>query len=263
MPVVKLTVFRRPTFVMACVLNLVIGFGLYAATYLTPVYLGRVRDFSSLDIGGTVFVTGIAMIFTTPISAMLSTRLDGRFTVSVGFSLFAAALWMFSLITPDWGFGQLLLPQVMRGLAISLCIVPTVGMALNGWAPADLRYASGLFNLMRNLGGAIGIAVVNTWLIDFTREHAARLSAAMGEHPDRAREALSGLTQMAQGYTSDAAHALSMAQAVMGRIVGREAATLAFADTFRLMAFVFIAALLIVPFAKPAPGAPGGPPLEH
>ena len=263
MPVVKLTVFRRPTFVMACVLNLVIGFGLYAATYLTPVYLGRVRDFSSLDIGGTVFVTGIAMIFTTPISAMLLTRLDGRFTVSVGFSLFAAALWMFSLITPDWGFGQLLLPQVMRGLAISLCIVPTVGMALNGWAPADLRYASGLFNLMRNLGGAIGIAVVNTWLIDFTREHAARLSAAMGEHPDRAREALSGLTQMAQGYTSDAAHALSMAQAVMGRIVGREAATLAFADTFRLMAFVFIAALLIVPFARPAPGAPGGPPLEH
>ena len=262
MPVVKLTAFRRPTFTMACVLNLVIGFGLYAATYLTPVFLGRVREFSSLEIGTTVFVTGLAMTITTPISARLSTRVDGRYTVSVGFTMFAVALWMFSFITPDWGFEELLAPQVMRGLAISLCIVPTVGMALNGWAPAELRYASGLFNLMRNLGGAIGIAVVNTWLGDFTRDHTARLSAAMGESPDRAREMVEGLARMAGAWTPDASYALQMAQAVLGGIVGREAATLAFADTFRLMAFVFVAALLLVPFAKPAPGAPGGPPVE-
>src|SRR6185369_9727895 len=68
MPVLKLTPFKRPTFVMACVLNVVIGFGLYAATYLTPVFLGRVRDFSSLQIGLTVFVTGIAMFVTAPIA---------------------------------------------------------------------------------------------------------------------------------------------------------------------------------------------------
>jgi DHA2 family multidrug resistance protein len=260
MPVLKLTVFRRPTFAMACVLNVVIGFGLYAATYLTPVYLGRVREFTSLQIGVTVFITGVAMMVTAPIAARLSTRVDGRYTVAVGFAMFAAALWMFSYITPEWGFGELLAPQVMRGLAIMLCIVPTVGMALNGWEPAELRYASGLFNLMRNLGGAIGIAVVNTWLGDFTREHAARLSAAMGESPDRAREAIASLAKLAGAWTPDAAYALQMAQAVMGRIVGREAAAFAFADTFRLMAFVFLAALILVPFAKPAPGAPGGPP---
>ena len=73
------------------------------------------------------------LVGSTPLSARLSTRLDGRYTVTVGFVLFAIALWMFSFVTPDWGFGELLAPQVMRGLAISLCIVPTVGMALNGW----------------------------------------------------------------------------------------------------------------------------------
>jgi len=263
MPVVKLTSFRRPTFAMACVLNLVIGFGLYAATYLTPVYLGRVRDFSSLQIGGTVFVTGIAMTVTAPIAARLSTKVDGRYVIAVGFAMFAAALWMFSWVTPDWGFGELFWPQVLRGLAILLCIVPAVGMALNGAPPAELRYASGLFNLMRNLGGAIGIAVVNTWLIDLTREHAARLSAAMGENPDRAREAVGALTQMARGWTSDAGQALLMSQAALGRIVGREALTLAFADAYRLMALLFLAALVIVPFARPAAGSPGGPPPEH
>jgi len=261
-PVVKLTPFLRPTFAMACVLNLVIGFGLYAATYLTPVYLGRVRGFSSLQIGGTVFVTGIAMTITAPIAARLSTRVDGRYVIAVGFTMFAAALWMFSWVTPDWGFSQLFWPQVMRGLAMLLCIVPAVGMALNGVAPSELRFASGLFNLMRNLGGAIGIAVVNTWLIDFSQDHASRLSAAMGEHPGKAAGIMQGLAQYASAWTPDAGRALEMAEGVMGRVLGREAATLAFADTYRLMALMFFAALIIVPFAKPAPiGAP--PPADH
>jgi DHA2 family multidrug resistance protein len=261
-PVVKLTPFARPTFAMACVLNLVIGFGLYAATYLTPIYLSRVREFSSLQIGTTVFVTGIAMTITAPIAARLSTRVDGRYVIAVGFSMFAVSLWMFSRITPEWGFWDLFWPQVMRGLAMLLCIVPAVGMALNGVPPDQLPYASGLFNLMRNLGGAIGIAVVNTWLIDFTREHVSRLSAAMGEQPDKAAEAMRGLTALAGQWTPDGARALEIAQGVMGRILGREAATLAFADTYVLMAAIFAAALLIVPFAKPAPvGAPA--PAEH
>ena len=263
MPVLKLTPFRRPTFAMACVLNVVIGFGLYAATYLTPVYLGRVREFSSLQIGMTVFVTGIAMTITAPIAARLSTKVDGRYVIAVGFAMFAASLWMFSGVTDNWGFAELFWPQVMRGLAMLLCIVPAVGMALNGVPPDQLRYASGLFNLMRNLGGAIGIAVVNTWLIDFSREQAARIGAAMGESPDRGLGALQGLSQLTQGWTSDAGRALSMAEGVMGRIVGREAATLAFADTYRLMAFMFLAALIIVPFAKPAPYVAGPPPSEH
>ena len=262
MPVLKLTPFRRPTFAMACVLNLVIGFGLYAATYLTPVYLGRVRGYSSLEIGVTVFVTGIAMTITAPIAARLSTRVDGRYVIAVGFAMFAASLWMFSGVTDDWGFRELFWPQVIRGLAMLLCIVPAVGMALNGVPPEELRYASGLFNLMRNLGGAVGIAVVNTWLIDFTRGHTASLSAALGEQPDRAMEAMRGLAQQAQGLTSDPSRAFAMAEAVMGRIVGREAATLAFADTYRLMAFLFLAALIIVPFAKPAPQQGAPPPVE-
>lgn len=263
MPVVKLTPFKRPTFAMACVLNVVIGFGLYAATYLTPVYLGRVREFSSLQIGTTVFVTGVAMTITAPIAARLSTLVDARYVIAVGFSMFALSLWMFSHVTPEWGFWELFWPQVMRGLAMLLCIVPAVGMALNGVPPDQLRYASGLFNLMRNLGGAIGIAVVNTWLIDFTRDHAARLSAAMGEQPDKAREMLQGLAQSAGQWTPDGARAFHMAEAVLGRVVGREAATLAFADTYMLMALLFAAALIIVPFAKPAPLPGGPPPAEH
>ena len=261
-PVLKLTPFLRPTFAMACVLNLVTGFGLYSATYLTPIFLGRVRGYSSLQIGTTVFVAGLAMAFSAPIAARLSTKVDGRFVIAVGFTIFAFSLWQFSQITADWGFWQLFGPQAIRGFAILLCIVPAVGMALNGAAPSELRYASGLFNLMRNLGGAIGIAVVTTWLGDFGRFHAARIGESMA--PQQAGELIGGLNAYAQGFTSDPARALGLAQAKVAAMVGREAATLAFADTFRLMAWAFILALVIVPFCRPAPGSPGGAPMsEH
>src|ERR1700759_4603012 len=181
MPVLKLTPFKRPTFVMACALNVVIGMGLYGATYLTPIFLGRVRDFSSLDIGTTVFITGIFMTFGAPLAARLTTVVDQRFVVAVGFSLFAFACWLFSAIGPEWGFWQLFLPQAIRGFAILLCIVPTVSMALNGVPPTELRYASGLFNLMRNLGGAIGIAVASTLLQNLGLLHAERLGESMNE----------------------------------------------------------------------------------
>ncbi len=263
MPVLKLTPFRRPTFAMACVLNLVVGFGLYGATYLTPVFLGRVREFSSLQIGLTVFVTGIAMSVTAPIAARLSTKVDGRYVIAVGLVLFATGLWMFSTISADWGFQELLWPQVVRGLAILLCIVPAVGMALNGVAPSELKYASGLFNLMRNLGGAVGIALANTWLQDFTREHFLRLSEGLGEAPARAEEILRGLAQYGGQITPDTGRALEIAQSQMAHIVLRQALTLGFAETYRLMAWMFICALVIVPFCKPAPLNAPPPPDAH
>jgi DHA2 family multidrug resistance protein len=106
---------------------------------------------------------------------------------------------------------------------------------------------------MRNLGGAIGIAVVNTWIGDFARTHTLRMSESMSDNPEHAGGLISGLTAYASRFTPDPAIALGQAQSQLVRIVGREAATLAFADVFRLMAWIFIVALVIVPFCKPAP----------
>jgi DHA2 family multidrug resistance protein len=252
-PVVKLSPFRKPTFVFACVFNLVIGFGLYSATYLIPVFLGRVRGYNSLEIGTTVFVTGIAQILSTVIAARLSQRVDPRIVITFGLTLFAASLFLTSHLTPEWGFHALLWPQALRGFAIMLCIVPSVGLALSGFAMTELRYASGLFNLMRNLGGAIGIAVVNTWLGDNTRLHVARLGESLGEAGRGAPDFLAGLTARIGQATPDAAHAALVAQGELAQVVGRAAMTLAFNDVFRLMSWIFLAALVMVPFCRPPP----------
>jgi DHA2 family multidrug resistance protein len=263
-PIVKLTPFRNPTFVFACVFNLVIGFGLYSATYLIPVFLGRVRDYDSLQIGTTVFVTGIAQILSVVIAARLSQRVDPRWMITFGLSLFAASLWLTSYMTPEWGFAAFALPQMLRGFAIMLCIVPSVNLALSGFAMAELRYASGLFNLMRNLGGAVGIAIVNTWLQDYTRIDVARIGESLGEPGRHAPQIVAELAARFTQLSGDAAHALLLAQAELGQLVARNALTVSFNEVFRQMAWLFIAALVMVPFCRPAAaGSPAPPPDAH
>ena len=261
-PIVKLTPFRKPSFTFACIFNLVIGFGIYSSTYLVPVFLGRVRDYNSLDIGTTVFVTGISQIFGTIVAARLSQKIDPRIMIVPGLSLFATSMWMTSYMTPDWGFSALLLPQLVRGFSVMLCIVPSVNLALSGFAMTELRYASGLFNLMRNLGGAIGIAVVNVWLTDQSRIQGARLSEALGEPGRTAPGFVTALAGKMAGATSDPTHALMLAKGELARLVTRNALTLGFDEVFRIMAWMFLAALVIVPFCRPAAGSAAAAPVE-
>jgi DHA2 family multidrug resistance protein len=255
-PIVSLAPFRKPTFVFACVFNLVIGFGLYASTYLVPVFLGRVRGYDALQIGSTVFIVGVTQVVSTVIAARLSQTVDPRKTITVGLILFALSLFMASAVTPDWLFAAWLAPQCLRGFAVMLCIVPSVGMALGAFGPSELRAASSLFNLMRNLGGAIGIAVVNTWLVDATRLHAVRLGEAMGRSGADAGAFVQKLSARLAGRFADHAEAARMARGELARVVARSALTSGFQDVFTTMGWMFILALVMIPFCRPAPSPP-------
>ncbi len=261
-PLVRLTPFRRPTFAIACGLNVVIGFGLYASTYLMPVFLGRVRGFSSAEIGATVFVAGLAMGCGAPIAARLSNKADPRLVVGVGFALFALGLYLLSGMGSEWGFGELFLPQAVRGFAVLLCIVPTVGLGIGGAAPAELRDASGLFNLTRNLGGAIGIATVNTWLQDLGRGYGLRLSEGLGALPGKSAAMLGDLAAMMGQTVVDSGRAMAMAEASMAHIVQRQALTLAFDEVFLRMALLFLCAVPLAALCK-RPPVGGEPVSEH
>ena len=259
----KLSPFRKPTFAFVCIFNLVIGFGLYSSTYLVPVFLGRVRGYDSLQIGTTVFVVGITQVISTIIAARASQSVDPRKVITIGLILFAASLWLASYITPQWGFVQWLAPQMLRGFAVMLCIVPSVGMALGGFEMTELRYASALFNLMRNLGGAIGIAVVNTWLTDNTRVQVARMGETLGEQGRHAPDFVAALARQIGQTTGDPSQAVLAAKGELARLVGRYALTSAFDEVFRLMAWLFIAALVLVPFCRPAPQTASVAPEAH
>ena len=151
------------------------GVGLYGLTYLYPVYLARVRGYSALMIGETMFVTGLAMFIMAPIAGRLMRFLDPRVMLAMGFGGFAAGTWIVTGLTKDWDFGELLWPQILRGVSLMLCMVTVNNIALGTLTPDRLKNASGLFNLTRNLGGAVGLALINTVLNDRMDLHLQRL----------------------------------------------------------------------------------------
>jgi DHA2 family multidrug resistance protein len=229
--------------------SFVTGIGLFATIYLTPLFLGRVRGYSALQIGEAVFSTGVFQILTIPLYAALARRFDLRWILMSGLALFALSMWDFSPITHDWGGHELLLPQALRGMAQQLAVPPTVTLTLGGLAPSRLKLASGLFNLMRNLGGAIGIAVCATLLNDRTNLHFYRLA----EHLNTTNEAMNTwLVQASGGLGTEGA------LRPLWQMTYREAQTMAYSDAFIAILVCFVIATAMVPLMRKVapPAAP-------
>jgi DHA2 family multidrug resistance protein len=252
-PLVNIAPFRQRGFLAASVLSFAIGFGIFTSVYLTPVFLAQVRGFSSIDIGETVFIAGVFMTLSAAPAAWLAARVDLRLMMTVGLLLYAVSFWMMSYLGADWGFWELFAPQVVRGVAVLFTMVSVVGMALRDMPDDELKDASGFNNLTRNLGGAVGIAAVNTWLIDFTQGHAANLVQGLGRGAAGAQDAFTALvTRFAASGLEPGRGQGVAAETVMRGVVG-QSLTLAFDDVFRLIAWLFLACLVVVPFCRGGP----------
>ena len=117
-PIVDLGAFADRNFAAGCAFSLIMGVGLYGLTYLYPVYLARVRGYSALQIGETMFVTGLCMFFMAPVAGKLMRVLDPRVMLAMGFVGFGAGTWIVTGLTKDWDFWELLLPQICRGVSL-------------------------------------------------------------------------------------------------------------------------------------------------
>ena len=258
-PIVDLRAFNDRNFAAGSAFSFILGIGLYGLTYLYPVYLGRVRGYSALQIGETMFVTGLAMFFTAPIAGRLMQKLDPRVMLAGGLIGFAAGTWMASGITKDWDFGELLIPQVLRGVSLMMCMVPINNVALGTLHPSRLKNASGLFNLTRNLGGAVGLAVINTVMNQRLDLHLARLHEQVTWASQSALETLANLQRAMAPLGSDAEMA---ALKKLAGIVRLQAQVMAFGDAFAILTAMFLATAFGVFLLKrpspPKPGAAGG-----
>lgn len=250
-PVVDLRALQSRNFALGCFFAFVAGIGIFATVYLTPIFLGRVRGFSALQIGAAVFSTGLFQVCSIPVYAILAKRIDLRWLMMGGFACFALSMYSFTPMTHDWGWKELLLPQAFRGFAQQFAVAPTVTLTLGGLAPDRLKLASGLFNLMRTLGGAIGIAACGTLLNDRVNLHAQRLAdhlnagnAAMLSLLDHATAANAALV----GGDQVRGHAEALRQ--LWALMMREALTLTFADTFYAIMVCFLATTLLVPLMR-------------
>jgi len=178
-PVVDLRALADRDFAVGCWLSFALGAGLYGSTYLMPVFLAFVRGHGSLRIGEIMLVTGLAQLLTAPVAVALERRFDARLLTACGFGLFALGLGLSAFDTRRTDFAEMVLPQVLRGGAIMLCLLPPTRLALGHLPPARVADASGLFNLMRNLGGAIGLALIDTVIYSRAPVHAQAIVARL------------------------------------------------------------------------------------
>ncbi|WP_375463501.1 DHA2 family efflux MFS transporter permease subunit [uncultured Methylobacterium sp.] len=253
-PIVDLRAFSDRNFATGCVGSFVLGIGLYGLTYLYPVYLARVRGYSALQIGETMFVSGLCMFATAPIAGRLSGKVDPRILMAMGFAGFAAGTWIVTGLTKDWDFWELLWPQVLRGCSLMLCMIPINNIALGTLPPARMKNASGLYNLTRNLGGAVGLALINTLMNDRWDLHLARLHERFTWANAVALERLDAMRRQFEPFGSDAER---MALKAMGNTVRTQGLVMSFEDVFLVLTGLFLLMALATPLIR-RPGAVAG-----
>jgi MFS transporter, DHA2 family, multidrug resistance protein len=248
-PIVDIRAFTNRNFGVGCMISFCVGIGLYGLTYVYARYLAEVRGYSALMIGETVFVSGATMFLAAPIVGRLMQKIDMRLIIALGLVIFALGSWEMTWITRDYDFYELLVPQVLRGIGMMFAMVPTNNISLGTLGPDRVKNASGLFNLTRNLGGAVGLALINQVLNDRTDLHISRLQERVHWGNAVATETLDMFTQRMQGM-GDAA---LMAMKQLSQIVHRQAVVMGYGDAFFILTVFYLGlSLLVLLLKKPA-----------
>ncbi len=244
-PLLNLRLLVRRNFGFGVLVNFLLGVALYGSVYILPVYLARIQGYNSEQIGMVLAWTGLPQLVLIPLVPQLMKRIDPRIVIGVGFALFAASNFMNIHMTNDYAADQLFWPNVVRAVGQALCFAPLSAVAIAGVEPENAGSASALFNMTRNLGGAIGIAALQTLLTKREQYHSNVLSQSVSLFEQATRTRLEELTQYFMNHGGvdriDAAH---RAYVAIGHIVQKQAFILAFSDIFYTLGAALIGALL-------------------
>ncbi len=257
-PLVDFNVYRNPNFTAGSLVAASTGIALFGLVYMLPLYLARIRGFNSLQIGETLLITGASMFLAAPIAAVASKRFDPRLVCGFGLLIIAVSTHAFVGVTADWAYWELFWPQVGRGAGLMLTMAPLNVIALGTLEPVKVPGASGLFNLARNLGGAFGLALINTFLTERTDYH----TRVLADHFDVSRAVVGERISALTAHFAAAGHPDpdSAAIAALAKIAGREASVLAFGDVFQAITLATLVTLPLLIIASPpkAGVTPGG-----
>lgn len=253
-PIVELRAFANRNFMVGVVMTFTVGAALFGGTFLLPLFLSRVQDYSPAEVGTTMVVSGLSMFLTAPFAGRLVRLLDLRILMFVGFMLCAWGMWDAHAVTTEWGFWQFAGVQAMRGVGVMLAMIAAQQVTMSTLPDHMVKNASGLVNLSRNVGGAFGLAMLNTSLTQNTALHMNELTQAIPVTDDRMATMLAGMQERFAGSIDPAGAAM---QAVYG-MLQRQATTLAFGDAFALLAIACAFAAFVTLLSRPVkPGAAG------
>ncbi len=249
-PFINLRLLRRRNFALASIINVSLGIGLYGSVYILPLYLAQIQGYNPLQIGEVVMWLGLPQLFIVPIVPKLMQKLDLRLLIAIGVSLFAISCFMNSHLTTQSGIDQLKWAQLVRAMGQPLIFVPLTTMATADIEREQAGSASGLFNMMRNLGGSMGIAALGTLLTRREQLHSNRLGEAVSLYNPATQQAIEQKIQFFISRGADATTAQNQAYQAVSQSVGQQAYIMAYNDCFYFIGIALLVSGLAIIFFK-------------
>ena len=224
-----------------------VGFALFGSVYILPQYLGQAQGYNAEQIGNVLAWTGLPQLLLIPLVPMLMKRFDARYIAFVGLLIFAASCFMNTTMSPDYAGDQFFIPNIVRAIGQALVLTPLTAITTAGIAPQDAAAASGLCNMLRNLGGAIGTATLATVITKREQFHSNIIGQSVTLGREEVRNRIAQMTDyfMAHGV-SDPAAAQQQAIVALGKTVKRQALVMGFSDTFAVIGVVLVIAAIAV-----------------
>jgi DHA2 family multidrug resistance protein len=256
-PLVDLRLLLNRNFAIGTIANMLVGFALFGSVYVLPQYLGLVQGYNAEQIGNVLAWTGLPQLVLIPFVPLLMKRFDVRYIGILGISLFSLSCFMNIEMSLDYSGDQFFEPNIVRAIGQALVLTPLTAIATLDISPKDAANASGLFNMLRNLAGAIGTASLETIITKREQYHSNIIGQSVTVYRDNVRDRISEMTNyfMAHGV-SDVATAHHKAIVALGNIVKRQAFVRSFSDTFAVIGVMLAIAAVCLIFARK--GKPGG-----
>ncbi|TAY27779.1 DHA2 family efflux MFS transporter permease subunit (plasmid) [Rhizobium leguminosarum] len=259
-PLVKLSLLTERNFGIGVLVNVLVGVALFGTVYILPQYLGQVQHYNAEQIGNVLAWTGLPQLLLIPLVPVLMKRFDARYIGFIGISIFAASCFLNITLSADNAGDQFWIPNIIRAIGQALVLTPITAITTAGIAPSDAAAASGLTNMLRNLGGAVGTATLGTVLTKREQFHSNIIGQSITLTRDEVRDRISQLTAyFVQHGVTDPAVASHKAVAAIGQVVRRQALILGFSDTFAVIGIVLsVAAVALLLTRKPKAGGGAG-----
>ncbi len=247
-PFLNLRIFKHRTFAISCVIQTALGLGLYGTVFLVPEYLASVQHYSASEIGSTLIWVGIPQLFILPFVPKLIRVIDIRLVIATGAFFFALSCYMNAFLDADFARPQFVFSNIIRSLGQPLFLIPLLSMATAGIPKKDAGSASAIFNMMRNLGGSVGIALLSTLVTNREHLHSVRIGSTITAASPGLQQRLDSTTAMLLAKGLDPATAARAALKILNGSVQEQSFLLAYSDAFYVIGAILAASMLLLLF---------------
>ncbi len=250
-PLIRLRLLTQRNFGFGVIAMTMVGFALFGSVYILPAYLGQAQGYNAEQIGAVLAWTGLPQLILIPLVPRLMQRFDTRYIAFTGLMIFAYSCFMNTAMSPDYAGDQLWIPNIVRAIGQAMVLTPLTSVMTGGIAPQDAAAASGISNMLRNLGGAIGTAVLATIITKREQFHSNIIGQSVTLGREEVRNRIAQMTDYFMGHgVPDPAAAHQQAIIALGKAVKRQALVMGFSDTFAVIGAVLVLAAIAVALTR-------------